>query len=120
MCSYELAVFTRIHEKKVHHTQDLLFSVFIFGWGTWFFAVQSMWRNLNGTDCLRGWNLLDFFNFLVLMLLSLFPAFMLAFNILGLLGKSTLNKNPFDKLGLKEKVVDKTEDFTVSCFLINE
>ena len=30
-----------------------------------------MWRNFSGSECLQGWNLLDFINFLVLMLFSL-------------------------------------------------
>jgi len=38
-----------------------------------------MWRNFSGSECLQGWNLLDFINFLVLMLFSLTFAATLAF-----------------------------------------
>jgi len=59
----------------------LIFQLFItvFGYGTWFFAVQSMWRNFSGVECLHGWNLLDFVNFIVLMIFSVAFAASLAF-----------------------------------------
>lgn len=59
--------------------------VTVFGYGTWFFAVQSMWRYFDSTVCLQGWNLLDFINFLALMIFSVPFAASLSFFVLAVI-----------------------------------
>lgn len=44
------------------------FFVTLFGFGGWFWSVQAMWPKFSTQDCLQGWDLLDFANFIVLQI----------------------------------------------------
>lgn len=59
---------TQALKKNYFRTVVFTFLVSLFGYGGWFWAVQFMWVNFDPQTCLKGWNLLDFANFLVLQI----------------------------------------------------
>ena len=42
-------------------------TIITFGWATFFFWSQSLWKDIDSGHCLSGWNLLDFINWLIIM-----------------------------------------------------
>lgn len=69
-------------QKNYFRTVIATFLISLFGYGAWFWAVQSMWPTFNTSQCLSGWNLLDFVNFLILQLYTAAYGAMLFFLVI--------------------------------------
>ena len=69
-------------EKMVGVTQFSILFLNSVGWATWFYWTQVLWTDISTGDCLSGYNLFDFINWLLLLIITIWPALLIAFGCL--------------------------------------
>ena len=52
------------------------------GWAVWFYWTQVLWADIGSGDCLSGYNLFDFINWLILLLCTVWSAIVVAIGAL--------------------------------------
>ena len=65
-------------EKNVLYSAIATLTISSVGWATWFYWVQVLWTDIKTGDCLEGYNLFDFFNFLILLFSTVWSAITVA------------------------------------------
>ena len=83
LCKKNNAQALSMYVKMASLISTLLNGLFILvGWPIWFYTVQILWSDIDSGECLNGYNLFDFINFMILLIISVWPAVLMLILVL--------------------------------------
>ena len=66
-------------EKNVLYSAIATLVINSLGWAVWFYWSQVLWTEIGSGECLSGYNLFDFINWMVLLFITVWSAIIVAF-----------------------------------------